>query len=267
MASETKAKETWTSGEGYEPYIGRWSRLVAAEFLAWLDLPPNGRWLDVGCGTGALTQAILRSAHPRAVVGVDPSSEFLAFAHRACPDHNAAFVEESGESLSFRDDLFTAVVSGLALNFIPRPSLAISEMRRVTTPGGTVAAYVWDYTGKMELLRHFWDAAAAIDPEARALDEGTRFASCRPELLQELFASEGLRDVATLAIDVPTLFPDFDDFWTPFLEGQGPAPTYVASLTPARRDALRDRLRADAPFADDGSLRLIARAWAVRGKK
>jgi hypothetical protein len=156
-------------------------------------------------------------------------------------------------------------VSGLALNFVPQPSLAVHEMTRTVRAGGTVAAYVWDYAGTMELMRYFWDAAGALDPAALALDEGRRFPLCRPDPLIELFTQAGLRDVQVRAIDVPTRFRDFDDYWSPFLGGQGPAPGYAMSLDEPRRDALRERLRASLPIAADGSIALIARAWAVRG--
>jgi hypothetical protein len=138
-------------------------------------------------------------------------------------------------------------------------------MRRVAAPSGTVAAYVWDYAEGMRLMRAFWDAAAALDPAAASLDEGRRFPLCRPEPLARLFAAAGLREVATRAIDVPTVFRDFDDYWDPFLGGQGPAPAYCVGLAEDARTALRERLRTSLPVAPDGRIRLTARAWAVRG--
>ncbi len=138
-------------------------------------------------------------------------------------------------------------------------------MTRVTKPGGTVGAYVWDYAGKMQLMRHFWDAAAALDPRAVGQDEGRRFPICHPKPLAELFLAAGLADVETRAIDIATNFTDFEDYWSPFLGGQGPAPSYTMSLSEERRAALRERLRAGLPTAIDGSIRLVARAWAVRG--
>jgi hypothetical protein len=128
-----------------------------------------------------------------------------------------------------------------------------------------VALYVWDYAGEMQLMRHFWDAAVALDPTAADKDEGRRFPICEPEALARLFDAAGLRAVATRAIDVPTVFSTFDDYWTPFLSGQGPAPGYAMSLTEERRAALRERIRATLPIAADGSIPLRARAWAVRG--
>jgi hypothetical protein len=138
-------------------------------------------------------------------------------------------------------------------------------MSRVTRPGGIVSAYVWDYAGKMQLMRHFWNAAAALDPKAVDLDEGRRFPLCQPKALTELFQSVGLQNIEVRAIDISTDFTDFDDYWLPFLGGQAPAPSYAMSLSEERRVALRERIRAGLPFAVDGSIPLVARAWAVRG--
>jgi SAM-dependent methyltransferase len=263
-----ESAEVWASGNAYEPYVGRWSRLVARQFLAWLAVPRGGRWLDVGCGTGALSEVILEVTSPVAVVGVDPSTGYAAFARRRVQDPRARFAVGDVRALPFPAADFDAVVSGLVLNFIPEPAAAVSEIARVTRPGGVVGAYVWDYAGGMELMRHFWDAAVALDPSARELDEGIRFAAiCRAAALAELFRGAGLRGVETLAIDVPTVFRDFDDYWTPFLGGQGPAPGYAISLSEERQAALRERIRANLPIAADGSIHLTARAWAIRGER
>jgi SAM-dependent methyltransferase len=263
-----QSADVWASGDAYEPYVGRWSRAVARQFLAWLGMPPGGRWLDVGCGTGALSETILGLTLPSEVVGIDPSADYIAYARSHVPDPRAHFDVGDARALPFTAGEFDGVVSGLVLNFVPDPAAAVADMARVARPGGTVATYVWDYSGGMELMRQFWDAAVALDPAARDLDEGRRFgAICRPEILASLFRGVGLRRVETCAVDVPTLFRDFDDYWTPFLGGQGPAPGYAMALSEDRRDALRDRIRADLPIADDGSIPLVARAWAVRGER
>jgi hypothetical protein len=138
-------------------------------------------------------------------------------------------------------------------------------MKRVLRPGGTAAAYVWDYAGGMQLIRYFWDAAAALNPAARALDEGERFPLCHVQRLRDLFADAGFAEIDCRAFDVPTVFRDFDDLWSPFLGGQGPAPTYCGTLVEAQRAALRERLRTALPIAPDGTIKLVARAFAVRG--
>jgi SAM-dependent methyltransferase len=257
--------DVWASGDAYEPYIGRWSQLVAHEFLAWIDVPRGAQWLDVGCGTGALTDVIVREARPAAVHSIDQSPAYIAFARRRVPDPRAAFIVADARSLPQRTGSVDVVVSGLALNFIPRPDVALAEIARVVRAGGAVAAYVWDYAEGMQLIRHFWDAAVALDPEALSLDEARRFPDCNPGALETLFRRAGYATVETRAIDVPTRFRDFDDFWTPFLGGQGPAPGYAMSLSESRRAGLRERLRAILPAAADGSIDLIARAWTVRG--
>ena len=155
--------DRWVSGQAYEQYVGRWSRAVAGEFLAWLEMPAGSRWLDVGCGTGALAQTILQTAAPAGVLGIDSSQEFVEFAQRRLRDDRATFRVADAEALHVDPGAFDAVVSALAVNFLPRPDRAVAEMARAARPGGTVGAYVWDYAGKMQLLRYFWDAAAELE--------------------------------------------------------------------------------------------------------
>jgi SAM-dependent methyltransferase len=263
---QPQRKDVWAAGDLYEPYVGRWSRLVASEFLEWLAVPAEKDWLDVGCGTGALTQNILARASPKSVQGVDPSSGFIEYAKARITRGRADFQVGDARSLPIDTASCDCAVAGLVLNFVPQPLRAVAEMARVVRPGGVVAAYVWDYAGRMELMRYFWDAAAALDPAAHELDEGQRFPVCRPEPLTELFGQAGLHHVEVRAIDVPTHFRDFDDYWSPFLGGQAPAPGYAMSLGEERRAALRDRIRSNLPIAKDGAIHLIARAWAVRGR-
>lgn len=258
-------RDVWASGAAYEPYVGRWSRLVAREFVGWLGVPPARRWLDVGCGTGALSETILGTSEPRAVVGIDPSEGYVKYARAHVTDPRASFRIGDAQALPLGDGKFDAAVAGLVLNFVAVPQHALGEMRRIVRPGGVVAAYVWDYAGEMQLMRHFWDAAVALDPAARELDEGRRFPLAKPEPLAGLFRSARFRSVETRAIDVPTVFKDFDDYWSPFLGGQAPAPGYCTSLSEDRRAALRERIRQRLPVRADGTIPLIARAWAVKG--
>jgi SAM-dependent methyltransferase len=250
------------SGNPYERYIGRWSRLVAPEFLEWLGMSDGLRWLDVGCGTGALTTAILQHHDPAGVRGCDPSAAMLP---SASADGRASFQVADAQDLPFDDDEFDVVVSGLVLNFIPDVSRAMSEMARVGRPASTIAAYVWDYAGEMQFLRRFWDAAASIDAAAVELDEGRRFPVCSLQRLKALFEEVPLANVRVQAIDIPTTFSDFDDLWQPFLGGAGPAGAYAVSLDADKQAELREALRKTVPIADDGSISLIGRALAVRG--
>jgi SAM-dependent methyltransferase len=263
--NQAARRDVWAAGDPYERYVGRWSRKVAPEFLGWLSVPAGREWLDVGCGTGALTQTILDHASPKSVKGIDASPGFLEFARTQVRDPKASFEVGDARSLPVGDASVDAAVSGLVLNFVPEPARMASEMARALRPGGRVAVYVWDYSGKMGMMRVFWSSATELDPNAA--DEGPRFAICHPDALTELFSGAGLRDVEARAIDVPTRFRDFDDYWLPFLGEQGPGPAYVMSLDPERRDMLRDRIRSKLTVEPDGSIQMIARAWAVRGHK
>jgi SAM-dependent methyltransferase len=260
--------DRWSSGDAYDSFIGRWSRLVAPVFLDWLAIPAGRRWLDLGCGTGALTAAILDRCAPVSVVGVDPSEPFVAHARTAVADPRAMFAVGNAAATGLADGAVDVAAAALVLNFIPDLGGALAEARRVVSPGGTVAGYVWDYAEGMQLLRRYWDAAVAVDPTARSHDEAVRFPITGPEPLAAAFTAAGLEDVAVRPIDVPTVFSDFDDLWRPFVSsGTGPAPAYAMSLSEPVRAALRERLRASITEEPDGSIRLVARAWAVRGRR
>ena len=263
--SISKAQSEWVSGDAYEPYVGRWSRLIAREFLSWLKPPHNVSWLDVGCGTGALSQTILELTEHSVVQGIDQSDDYVQYARKQVNDTRAKFDQGDASNLPFPDNSFDHVVSGLAINFMPEG--AVAEMARVARSDGTVAVYVWDYAGQMQMMRYFWHAAVQLDPGVEALDEGNRFPICNEIPLRQLFQNSGLRNVESRAIDVPTVFGSFDDYWTPFLGGQGPAPSYAMSLGENQRTELRELIRSLLPIKADGSIELIARAWAVRGKR
>jgi len=262
---DSGVSDTWERGSPYEQYVGRWSRQVAPRFLSWLNVPAGRRWLDVGCGTGALCAAIVDRCAPSSVAGVEPSEGFLKTASENLAGR-AALHQGSATAIPLDDASVDVVVSGLVLNFVPDQRAALVEMARVAGKGGTIAAYVWDYAGKMELMRVFWDAAVELYPSAAKLDEGVRFPLCRPQALGELFASVGLEEIDVGPIDVPTPFANFDDYWQPFLGGQGPAPAYAMSLDEKARARLRERIRERLPSGADGSISLIARAWAARAR-
>lgn len=264
----TDVRDRWAAGSAYEDFMGRWSRRLAPQFLAWLQIPEGAHWLDVGCGTGALTDAIRRHANPASVVGCDPAEPLVEYARKQTgdpADSRMSFAVAGIGALPHRDDGYDSITSLLALNFFPDAATAVHEMRALAAAPGTVSACVWDYHTGMEFLRRFWDAAVATDAGAGAFDEGTRFPLCRPDALTELFRASGLRDVRCEPIEISTEFAAFDDYWRPFLGGTGPAPSYVASLDAGRRDALRNTLEQALPAGADGKITLTARAWAVRG--
>jgi hypothetical protein len=176
-----------------------------------------------------------------------------------------SFVVAGVGQLPTRSGGFDSVTSLLALNFFPKPEAAIDEMRRISAVNGLVSACVWDYAGRMEFLRYFWDSVGAVDPSGAKLDEGRRFPLCRSDALESLFRQAGLADVVSDSIEIPTRFSTFAEFWEPFLGGTGPAPSYVASLDSAQREALATRLERSLPRERDGGISLVARAWVVRG--
>ncbi len=255
----------WNQGEPYERYVGRWSRRVAPLFLDWLAAPADRDWLDVGCGTGALCGAILDRCSPRSVSGVEPSDGFRETATRKLSGR-ATLHPGNATAIPLGDSSVDIAVSGLVMNFVPDQPAALREMARICRDGGTIAAYVWDYAEGMEMMRHFWTAAVSLDPAAATLDESPRFPVCLPGGLANLMRGGGLVDVESTAIEIQTVFADFDDYWQPFLGGTGPAPAYAATLDEEERKALSERIREGLPVASDGSITLLARAWAARGR-
>ena len=258
--------DKWVTGDAYEAYMGRWSRPLAREFVQWLHPRPSSHWLEIGCGTGALTSAICDLCEPATVVACDPSLPFIEHARNDLLDARASFVIAGAEALPSRDGGFGVAVSGLVLNFLPDPGRAVASFRERLRPGGIVAAYVWDYAEGMEFLRYFWEEAVALRPRAAALSrELRRFPLCRAPALVSLFRAAGLDRVEAELLEIPTDFADFEDYWKPFLRGTGPAPSYVASLDPTSRELLRERLRRRLQPGSNERIRLRAGAWAVRG--
>lgn len=237
---------------------------MAPVFLNWLQLPAGLHWLDLGCGTGALSEAIANNCRPGGLTGVEPSPEFLEKAKKKLSGRGN-FLPGSATSIPAQDDAVDVVVSGLALNFFPDLDAALVEMQRVLKPGGTMAAYVWDYADRMDFLRIFWDTVLETDPGSKALDEGARFTICNRMELEKAFSGIGLAKVETAFLDIETVFASFDDYWTPFLGGQGPAPGYLASLDQPKLEAFNIAIQKKLPIEADGSIRLLARAIGVKG--
>ena len=245
--------------------MGGWSRRLARAFVEWVGATPSANWLEIGCGTGALTSTICSLCEPASIIACDPSEPFIEHARVHLADVRVSFVVAGSADLPRRNDGFDVAVSGLVLNFLPNPEETLACIRERLRQGGTLAAYVWDYAEGMELLRLFWDEAVALDPRAVALHEGTRFSLCEAPALASLFERGGLTRVETHALEIPTHFQTFDHYWMPFLRGTGPAPSYVATLDIPSRERLRAQLERRLPVGGDGHISLRARAWAVRG--
>ena len=256
--------DVWRSADSYEAYIGRWSRDVARHFVADLSVAKGSVWLDVGCGSGALTSSILSLADPARVVALDRSVDFVSQSRRLLSDRRAVFAGGDAAALPLAANSADAAVSGLVLNFVPEPENAVREMLRCVRPGGVVAAYVWDYSEGMQTIRLFWDAVVALYPAAAELDEANRFPICKRDALGRLFHSAGGAQVRVTSITVPMRFQSFEDLWSPFLGGQGPAPGFAMSLPDEERNALRDKYRDLVPMKVDGSIELSAKAWVAR---
>ncbi len=256
----------WASDDAYEKYMGRWSRRIAPHFLDWLSIPAEANWIDIGCGTGVLSSNILAKCIPRSVVGIDPSEVFVEAARAQVRDSRFLCQQGNGEALSFEDAEFSVAVSGLVLNFIGDKNRAVAEMKRVVSPGGSVALYVWDYAGHMQIMRYFFDTASELDDRAKEFDDGLKAPICRPGPLSNLFKEAGLADIEVSHLDIPAAFDNFDDYWTPFLGGTGSAPKYCISLAQDAQARLREKLRSRLPTGPDGEILLAVRAWAVKGR-
>jgi len=256
--------DKWNNGDPYEYFMGRWSSLMAPKFLKWLNMPKNKRWLDVGCGTGALSKAIEQNFQPENLACIDPSESYIEKAkHRI--SMKGDFRVCTAESMPFENESFEIIVSGLALNFFPNIERALAEMKRVLKPNGVIAVYVWDYSDRMDFLRIFWDSANQIDPKSKELDEGLRFPICNSENLINAFKIANLKEVEFTTLDIDTIFKNFDDYWNPFLGGQGPAPGYLASLSNDLQNKLKSKIKGMLKIESNGSIKLIARALAIKG--
>jgi SAM-dependent methyltransferase len=257
----------FSAGEPYERFMGRWSRTLAPMVVRFAGVRDGDAVLDVGSGTGALTAAVAAAAPASTIVGVDPTDGYVASAQAWLSGDRVRFEVGDARRLRFDAASFDRTLSALMLNFVPAPATALREMCRVTRPGGTVAAAVWDYGDGMQMLRVFWDAVVALDPAADERDE-RHMPLCRSGELAALWSDQGLADIVEDALTIPMPFASFEDYWQPFLEKQGPAGAYIASLSTDARERLQQSLRTRLIGAHgDRPVTLSARAWAVRGNR
>ena len=242
----------------YDSFMGRYSSPLAPKFCDFAEIGAEQRVLDVGCGPGALSAELVKRLEPSAVSAVDPSESFVAVARERHPGVDVQ--QASAEQLPFPDDDFDASLAQLVVHFMADPLAGLSEMLRVTHAGGVVAACVWDHGGGEGPLSRFWDVARELDPHVA--DE-SQLAGARKGHLTTLLEQVGLQDVEERSLTVAVEHASFDEWWQPFTFGVGPAGAYLAALDPAQQDRLYERCRDRSP---DGSLTVVARAWAARGR-
>ena len=246
------------SGDAYDHFMGRYSRRLAPAFADFAAVEAGQRVLDVGCGSGVLTEELAGRVGAEQVSGVDPSPLLAACAERV---PGADLKEGKAEALPWPDDSFDAAIAQLVIHFMDDPAAGVTEMARVTRPGGVVAASSWDFSGGMEMLRLYWETARELDHDLSG--ESRSFGNL--EELDALWRELGLEGVQAGPLEVSAEYRDFDELWDTFLLGVGPAGEYVVSLPAEKQNALREgyRRRLGEPT---GALTLGARAWAARGR-
>ena len=245
------------AADAYDRFMGRYSRLLSPQMADLAGITAGRRALDVGCGPGALTTELVKRLGADAVAAVDPSEPFVAAARERHPGVDVQ--RASAEHLPFADGTFDATLAQLVVHFMPDPVAGLSEMRRVTRPGGVMAACVWDHAGGKGPLGTFWQAARDLDPGVH--DEGD-LPGAREGHLAQLFTEAGLSEVQSSTVVAELEHASFDEWWEPYTGGVGPAGAYVAALDAERQAALRDRCRALLP---EGPFTLTSVAWAARG--
>jgi SAM-dependent methyltransferase len=253
----------FSDGEGYERLMGRWSRMVGVPFLAWLNMSSGLSWLDVGCGNGAFTEEIIRHAAPSKVCGVDPSPQQLQHVKGRPQAALARFQQGDAQALPFLDQEFDVAVMALAISFVPNPSEAVKELKRVTRKGGVVATYMWDVPG----------GGVPVSPVVRVLKKMGLPVAMPPhpevseiEALCSLCEEAGMTGIETRVFYIPVTFPDFETLWADTTLPIGPLGEQLQNLDDRTRAALRQQLQASLPTAPDGSITYEAFANAVKGR-
>lgn len=254
----------FNDGAAYERLMGRWSRKVGREFLAWCKVPPGAAWLDVGCGNGAFTEEIIANAAPASVVGIDPAPAQIEYARKRPGVASARFEVGDAQELPFGNAELDAAVMALVIAFVPDPAKAVAELVRVVKPDGLVATYMWDLpmggvpTSPFYRMLKRMGVDAAQPPSAEISARGP---------LEALWRGAGLDDVEVTEFRITVHFTDFEDFWQANTLPVGPQAARIKTLSPAQRDELRQRLKESLKFAADGSISYEAFANAVKGRR
>lgn len=260
-------EERWDDTNGYELYVGRWSRVISSQFIDWLDPQPGLKWLELGCGTGALTKQITERCSPSFLLAIDQSIDYLNVAkNNTGEDAHVSFLNADLNDYPLTER-FDHIISGLVLNFIPGVRLLLENLIENLNSGGQLSAFVWDYGGHYQPMRHFWNAAAEILPAAESFDAGKKFELCTTENLKALLEGLGLKQVRAITIEQIATFKDFDDYWSPIATAQGSVTEFLSSLTVSQEDMLRENLRRRLPVALNGEIKLVISALAVKGTK
>jgi SAM-dependent methyltransferase len=254
---------TFVDSEGYERFMGQWSRAVGIRFLEWISAPPGLNWLDVGCGTGILAGLILEHCAPAAVFGVDSQRSQIEHTRRQSFAPRVTLRVAQAEALPFSDEAFDVVASALALNFIADRARAVAEMRRVARRNATVAGFVWDFEAERSPsgpLRLTMRSAGAEVPEI----PGT--SACSLSALARLFEQAGFEEISTTTIDVKLGYADFDAFWIAQTPSYSPTTRVIEAMSNREREELMARVRAALPNGRDGHIRYAVTANAVKAR-
>ena len=264
LAQSPATPGRYGNGDAYDRYMGRWSTILARRFLDFVEIGAAERILDIGSGTGSLTRVIAESTTASGIIGIEPVQQFVRSARRRTSDPRVRFDHGAVEELPYPDAEFDASLAQLTFHHFPDGEAALSEMLRVTRPGGLVAACEWDAGPGMEMFRILADTLVAVHPPSGAQHSLRQYAG--PGELLDLWTACRIKDVEEESITVPLTFADFSDFWIPFTEGPSGVVNRLNALSPTVKADFQRRLKHRLLNGkSDGPITLHARAWAVRG--